>query len=116
MDRRREKRISALVPLWNSAADGSFNRRYRLTRLRTLVHRILGLLPPAWRETVAERLLRRRERRDQQPNTSCSTSSVPKNPFVASENEGKPRSPRAQITFTSGNIGNASIPLWAPLP
>lgn len=33
--------------------------RYRLKRPRTLVYRILTLMPPAWRERVAERLLRR---------------------------------------------------------
>ena len=35
------------------------DKRYKLTRLRTLAHHFLGLLPPAWRERLAERFLRR---------------------------------------------------------
>ena len=33
--------------------------KYRITRFRTLAHRLAGLLPPAWRDPIAERLLRR---------------------------------------------------------
>jgi hypothetical protein len=32
--------------------------RYRLTRFRTLSHSAVSLLPPVWRERVAERFLR----------------------------------------------------------
>jgi hypothetical protein len=37
----------------------SKDHRYKITRLRTLTHRAIGLAPPAWRERLAELLLRR---------------------------------------------------------
>jgi hypothetical protein len=44
-----------------STQDGESDRgeRYRLTPLRSFLHRAIGALPPTWREKAAERFLRR---------------------------------------------------------
>lgn len=60
-DEPRPPSAAMLHPGPASAAKATGDDRYDVTPRRTLIHRATNALPPAWRERVAERYLRRAE-------------------------------------------------------